>query len=197
MQILACHVRRFSAAASAFTLCLAGFSGAAENEISIHINLYGRGDTYCLGSELISFGVTHQSRWEPLAFCFFQERNAAGEWVDCVEVDEDGLLVAPFWTGYLRAHWKDGRLFHSTTSGSVPEEDLAPEGRQGTFRLFCGLIESDIAPTDLPATPKQRWQAALTQLRSRSFADLIQSSRHLTTKAFLVKHCEEQGDSEK
>lgn len=191
MQFLACLVRRISAAASAFALCSAGFSGAAENEISIHINLYGRGDTYCLGSELISFDVTHQSRWEPLAFCFFQERTAAGEWVDCVEVDEDGLLVAPFWTGYLRAHGKDGRLLHGTTGGSVPEEDLTPEGREGTFRLFCGLIESDIAPKDVPSTPKERWQAALTQLRSLPFAKLIESSRHLTTKEFHVKHCEE------
>lgn len=112
-------------------------------------------------------------------------------------MDEAGLLVAPFWTGYLRANWEDGRLLHGTTAGRVPEEDLTPEGTEGTLRLFCGLIESDIAPKDLPATPKERWQAALRQLRSLPFAELIESSRHLTTKAFFVKHCEERDDGER
>jgi len=170
-------------------LCASGASFAGDHEISIHVNLHGRADTYCLGSDLIDFAVRDDSEWEPLAFCFFQKKTTAGSWADLVEVDDDGFLVAPFWSAYLHANRVDGRLRGALYNVPVPEEDLVPDGQLGVYRLFCGFVDPNPPPGETPST-KMAWRrAALEQLRSVSFSDLMKSSRHLVSRQFEIIRC--------
>jgi len=170
-------------------LCTSGASTAGDNEIGIHVNLHGRADTYCLGSDLIDFAVRDHTEWEPLAFCFFQRKTAAGSWADLVEVDNDGFLVAPFWSAYLHANRVDGRLRGSLYNVPVPEEDLVPDGQEGVYRLFCGFVDPKLPPGELPSTKTAWRRAALEQLRSVSFSDLMKSSRHLVSRQFEIIRC--------
>ena len=170
-------------------LCASGASIAGDDEISIHLNLYGRADTYCLGSDLIDFAVRDHTEWEPLAFCFFQKKTTAGSWTDLVDVDSDGFLVAPFWSAYLHANRVDGRLRETVYSVPIPEEDLVPDGQVGVYRLFCGFVDPKPPPGETPSTKTGLRRAALEQLRSVSFSDLMKSSRHLVSRQFEIIRC--------
>ncbi|MCK5376069.1 MAG: hypothetical protein KAJ97_03240 [Acidobacteria bacterium] len=177
---------------TAAILCGIALLGApcGAQGISVDVNLYGRIDHYCLGSDELEFGVSNNSQWEPLAFCFFQERTAAGVWTDLIEVDASGILVAPYWASRLSAN----PLPHAgaTTLVPVPENLLVPDGRKGTFRLFCGFLEAEFegADPDSGRTLDDVRSDTLEQLRAVSFEDLIDRSEHRYSREFSVLHCE-------